>query len=776
SNYIEDGIYSFDIYFNKDYLESSEIRVKDQNLCFNRHNLETLPINDSSFSQYESILFDNDGCHTITDIPFVFVSTDIAKGRVDIVVPQEHLAREYRLGFVDPKLWDDGIAGVFADYHLNYYASKTNNSDWSDSFITYGLLGANIGSVRLRSRYQYLEETNSAELTSYYAYIPLRSLGAKLSVGNLQSKSNIYPSLRMDGMTLENDDTMVPDYLRGYSPVVSGTVEQDSVITLSQDGRILKVVNVNAGTYLIDDIPQTSIGQIEVEIKGADGSIESFSVSDASVMFLTRPKTWRYNFSLGRPDKDYADYNNAFAIGEASYGLNNHLSLFSGTLLDQDYQAYSIGFGVNLYQFGAFSFDATQSRAKVNHGDERGQSYGIAYNQQLNQQGLGIRVAGYRYSDEDYWDYSDYVKSHDDTDYTYRLNNNRKGLTTLTLTQRLAAASVFFSYQNEEHWSSESLSQRYDLSVTQPITFRGVTLYLNANAYTTKNQQYTYSYQQGVTLERYDNRGVSIGFSLPLGNSDTVAFNYRNNDGKYNQTIAYSGNDSAEYESYRVAMDVHEGEALGVSGSYNKEYPYWNVALAGGYQTNNTSYFSGSASGSAVLTQHGPAYSSQTYGDTKLLIDTVVPNVTIEGTGKERSNHFGLALVNSVQPYQMSRNTIDYKHLPDDIEVLDTIDRVVLTEGAIGFTRIRARVGQNFLARLYSEQTIPFGSSINDSVTQDEVGIVGNEQLVYVSGINEDSILHVIVGNQPICQLAITETTLLDQTPIRDIECIVSTD
>ncbi|MGL6260343.1 fimbria/pilus outer membrane usher protein [Vibrio sp. WXL210] len=774
-NFIEDGSYHFDIYFNQAFLTDDKLQIKNSEVCFTQDLLDAIPINRDTYAMYHNTIISGDDCYNITDIPFVKLEASLNKGRVDIFVPQQHLARSYRQGFVDPELWDDGIPGIFSDYYLNYYASRSDyNTTWDQHFVTHGLIGANLGPVRLRSNYQYIGEQNSVDLTSYYAYMPLRTLGSRLSVGNLQLSSNIYPSFRMNGLKLHSDDAMLPAYLRGYSPVISGSVESDAIITLSQDGRILQVINVNAGPYVIDDLPHTSVGRIDVEVKTADGQIESFSVTDASVQYLTRPKHWRYNLAFGQTDADYAQEQYGFASAEAAYGINNHVSLFTASLLADNYQIGSLGSGFNLYEYGALSLDINHSRSVTDReGEVTGQSYGVVYNQHLNHFGLGVRVAGYRYSSRGYRDFTDHIKqSHIDYNPVVdRLNSNRKGLQTLTLTQRIKDVGIFLSYNKETYWSSERASQRLDLSLTKPVQLKGLQLYLNANVYSATNKLYDYNYQDGLRLRRTDSQGFSIGLSIPLGNSDTVNFDYRQNDGRYVQSIAYMGHDSVEYSNYRLGFDTIEGQGVGVSAAYHQEHPYWNFSLSGGHQTQRSSYVSASASGSAVLTQYGPSYSNQTFGDTKLLVDTLIPNVTINGTSREKSNRFGLALINGVIPYQSTNASIDYKHLPADIEVLDTINRLVLTEGAIGYTKIRARLGENFVARLNGEHQIPFGTSVVDLESLDEVGIVGNHHLVYLTGVHRESQLHAIWGDSHSCQIEISSSVLTDHTPIRDVLC-----
>lgn len=776
-NHIPDGRYLLDLYFNQEYIKTENFNIISNKACINKKTLISLPLSEKGVLKYQKTLSKekNHDCFNLSKVEFTDIKVDIGKAKIEILVPQEYLSEEYKNGFVNPKLWDDGIPGLFVDYHANYYTIKQNSdSDWNDSLTTYGTLGANFKALRLRSQFQKTDDDNG-EFTSYYGYVPIREIKSKFTFGNNQFNSSIYDSFRMVGVNLQSDDKMLPSNLRGYSPTISGTVESNAVITITQQGRVLKVVNVNPGPYVIDNLSQTNQGDIDVEVKQANGKVQKFQLSGAEVQYLTRPGHIRYSLSAGAPDSKNYDYTPGFVSAESSYGLNNTVSIFTGSLLSSEYQSYTLGSGVNLNQYGALSFDVSLSQAKLEDEDKAtGTSYGFSYNNTLTDFGLGLRVAGYRFSQKRFYEFDEYLHSYDEytTANIYSANNNKKDEKYITLSQRIGDASLFFSYSSRNYWDDRRYSDRYDITASKPFSINGLTFYLNANIYHSVDSSVNYTYENGIgSYKSVNEDGWGIGISIPLGNGNTVSMQTKMNNHKYSQNIAYAGRDDIRDANYRLSFDEYEGQSIGASGTYNRNFSYVSTSLGGSYQTNDYKQLNASASGTVLLTGNGLAYSNLNAGDTRLLIDTHVPDVTIQGTGKQSSNMFGLAIVNGITPYQKSWNTIDYKSLPENIEVLDSIKSTVLTEGAIGYQTIRARQGINFLAKLFSVKPIPFGASVFDLETNEEIGIVGSNQTVYLSGISNKSSLNVTWGNNS-CKISINEEKLNKNTNIHPLECI----
>ncbi|WP_217274038.1 fimbria/pilus outer membrane usher protein [Shewanella sp. VB17] len=776
SGFVEDGRYLLGIYFNGEYLYSENINVNEGKACITNEVLQSLPINDKGLDVYSknTHIVNDKLCYLVSNEENTSSSIDIGKGNYKIIVPQIYVLTDYQAGFVNKKYWDDGIPALFVDYNVNYFSSKANEySDWNSSSSVYGVIGANYNALRIRANFQSSDD--NPEFSSLYGFMPIRSLDSKLTFGNTSFGSDIYDGFRMNGVRLQSDDNMLPSNLRGYSPVVSGNADTNAVITIRQQGSVLKIVNVNAGPYVIDDISQSSQGVLDVEVKQADGVIKHFQVNGADTLFLTRPGHIRYSVSAGIPDSSYYDHSPGFISAEASYGLNNNLSLFTGTLLSEEYQSYTLGAGVNFNYFGAVSANISNAAATLfDNSDVEGLSYGIAYNNTIPDIDLDMRVAGYRFSEEQYYEFDEYLSTYqnDSISDSFETNNNRKSESSLILSKSFADVSTNFSYTLNEYWDDRRKTVRYNLNASKPFVIYDSTLYLSINAYKTDESyiEYESSEKFGEFSPTLSEEGISLSITMPLGGgNNSIAFQTRSVNNRYTQSLTYSGNtDKGDY--YSVAYDEYEGESIGITGNYNRNFAVVSTQLGASYKTNSYSQVNANVSGTVLASEHGIAYSGITAGDTKLLIDTKAPNVTVTGNGHDESNAFGLALINGLTPYRKTNNTVDYKSLPKNVEVLDNIKSVALTEGAVGFQQIRARQGDNFIARIESQNAIPFGAVIIDKENMQKIGMVSSGQKSYISGVNIDSQLKAVWGDQE-CQLVISAAVINSKKTIRPVVC-----
>lgn len=100
---------------------------------------------------------------------------------------------------------------------------------------------------------------------------------------------------------------------------------------------------------------------------------------------MLQPGVSKYDFAAGRSHIEGATNQTDFAQMSYQYGLNNLLTLYGGTMLADNYNAFTTGTGWNT-RIGAISVDATKSHSKQDSGDVfDGQSYQIAYNKYLTQ-------------------------------------------------------------------------------------------------------------------------------------------------------------------------------------------------------------------------------------------------------------------------------------------------------------------------------------------------------------------------------------------------------
>ena len=119
-----------------------------------------------------------------------------------------------------------------------------------------------------------------------------------------------------------------------------------------------------------------------------------------------------------------------------------------------------------------------------------------------------------------------------------------------------------------------------------------------------------------------------------------------------------------------------------------------------------------------------------------------VSGIEVNST-RTRTNAFGIAVVPSLTSYTTSTVRINSNTLPDGVDIENSVIRTTLTEGAIGYSKLNATSGYQIVGIIRQEngQNPPLGVSVIDSASGKEVGLVAEEGFVYLSGIQEDSLL-----------------------------------
>ena len=97
------------------------------------------------------------------------------------------------------------------------------------------------------------------------------------------------------------------------------------------------------------------------------------------------------------------------------------------------------------------------------------------------------------------------------------------------------------------------------------------------------------------------------------------------------------------------------------------------------------------------------------------------------------------------------------------------IQRMVLTDGAIGFVKFSAARGSNLYLTLTDAagKPLPFGASVQDAANGKELGIVGEAGAAFLTQVQPKSTLAVRAGERTLCTIAALPNQLqLEGTPI----------
>lgn len=732
--YVMPGEYTFSIMVNKDILREEQIVVypdgengQDSLICLtpeqiSRFNLKTSVIDDLRWLRAGE-------CLDKTSLEGLEMRVDLAKDTLYLSIPQAWL--EFTAPNWDPpSRWDDGIAGMVADYNLNMQTQHSQNGVDSQSFSGTGVLGANLGAWRARADWQanwnkrgsYTDKDFS--FSRYYLYRAIPSLKARLTVGEDYLSSDIFDTFRFSGVSLNSDLSMLPPSLRGYAPEVTGISRSGGKVTISQQGRVLYETQVAAGPFRIQELNDAVSGTLDVRVEELDGSVQVFQVTTASVPYLTRPGALRYKLAAGKPSEwEHHMTGPIFSSGELSWGVANGWTLYGGMVFGGDYNALSIGTGRDLYLLGALAFDITQSRAALPaEGTLSGTSYRVSYSKTFDEYDSQVTFAGYRFSERDFMSMSEYL----DARYGNGTSHSPKEKYTVSFNKRFRdlGLSTYINYSHQTYWNSAD-NDRLSLSLSR---------YLDIGPF--KNMSMSLSVYRSEYYSFKDD-GAYVSLSLPIGNGTSLSYGATVNRSDNTHRVSYYGRVD-EHNSFQVSS--------GISRSGPTAYGYYTWLGDSAQVQANASYHSGSYSalgmnvtgGLTMTPEGGAAHRSNARGGSRVLVDTAgVSGVPVKGFGASvKTNAFGKAVIADVNSYYRNPIRIDVDKLDDNADITRSVSQATLTEGAIGYRQFDVISGGKAMAfiRKADGSFPPFGASVMNEKNQ-ETGVVNDEGSVWLSGI-----------------------------------------
>ncbi|EIS1618865.1 outer membrane usher protein [Salmonella enterica subsp. enterica serovar Sandiego] len=758
--YIMPGKYSFTLRVNQNEFPESTVDVyavdkdeKGSRVCFTPAQVQEFGFKE----KYQKVftLWHQNQCVDIQSLKGVEVRPDLGSGVLTVSVPQAYL--DYTSDYwVPSSMWEDGISGLIADYNFNAQSNRDESTDDVDNSVSGdGTFGANMGPWRLRADWQSSYDDNSGEdadgqkswtWNRVYLFRALRSLGAKLTLGEDYLNSDLFDSFRFTGASVVSDDNMLPPNLRGYAPEVTGLARTNAKVTISQQGRVIYETQVAAGPFEIQDLSDAVTGTLDVRVQEQDGSVQEYKVSTATIPYLARPGSVRYKLFAGRPtDYDHHSEGDMFGSGEFSWGISNGWSLYGGGVGSSDYQSVAMGIGRDLMQLGAMAFDVTRSDATLDGGNRTGMSYRLSYSKRFDETDSQVTFAGYRFSEKDFMSFNDYLD--------YSSNNDEfqqsKEMYTITFNQQLPIfkMSAYLNYSHQTYWNSPS-EDRYSLSLAK---------YVDIGKWRNINVSLT-AYRNKFNDENDDGAYVSV--SLPFGDSGTLGYNATVNGSSSSNRLSYY-NRLVNGDNYQIAAGETEGD-ISFSGYYDHPGDISDITGNVSYQQNQYSSLGLSLRGGATATLKGAAlHRSDNAGGTRVMVDTgEAADIPVQGyTGIDtRTNSFGKAVITDVSDYGKNNLSIDVNKMPENAESSGSVMQATLTEGAIGYRKFNVLSGQKAMGviRLRDGSYPPFGASVYNSDSQ-EAGIVNDEGMTYLSGLHPSEKMQVKWGGRNQCAITLPQ-------------------
>ncbi|MBU9679091.1 fimbria/pilus outer membrane usher protein [Burkholderia multivorans] len=682
-------------------------------------------------------------------------------GRLRITIPQAAL--EFTDGtYLPPERWSDGIAGAMLDYRViaNTNRSFGSGGRQTNAVQAYGTIGANWGAWRVRGDYQAQSNVGNTvyadrtfRFSRLYAFRALPSIQSTATFGDDYLSSDIFDTFALTGASIRSDDRMLPPSLRGYAPLISGVARTNATVTVSQQGRVLYVTRVSPGAFALQNINTSVQGTLDVAVEEEDGSVQRFQVTTAAVPFLARTGQFRYKAAVGKPRRfGGAGITPFFGFGEAAYGLPFDVTVYGGFIAASGYTSIALGVGRDFGTFGAVSADVTHARARLwwNGATRHGNSYRINYSKHFDGLDADVRFFGYRFSERDYTNFAQF--SGDPT--AYGLANSKQRYSA-TMSKRFGDTSAYFSYDQTTYWERAS-EQRVGVTLTRAFSV-GALRNLNVSVSAFRTQSAGASGNQ-----------VSVTATLPIGGRHTVTSNLTTGNGSTSVNAGYLYDDPAG-RTYQISAGTTDGRAS-ANASFRQRTSAYQLTAQASTVANGYAAASLEVDGSLVATQYGiAAHANGNAGDTRLLVSTDgVRDVPLSGTLTHTDSR-GYAVLDGISPYNVYDAAVNVEKLPLEVQVSNPIQRMVLTDGAIGFVQFSAARGSNLYLTLTDAagKPLPFGASVQDAANGKELGIVGEGGAAYLTQVQPKSSLVVRAGERTLCTIDTLPNRLqLEGTPI----------
>ncbi|AMG68132.1 fimbria/pilus outer membrane usher protein [Providencia stuartii] len=677
-----------------------------------------------------------------------------------ITIPQMWM--EYRDPYwIPPALWEEGVNGGFIDFNANASATKEKGGTKRVYLSTNGTMGINTGAWRFRGDYNGSyqkqrggyspQETHQFDFSRLYAFTSLTESAAILTLGENYFYSDIFDAWQYSGVSLESDDRMLPPKLVGYAPEIIGVANTNATVIVRSQDRVISETLVPPGPFRIQTLESGIRGILDVTVREENGEEKTFTVSTASLPYLTRPGRLIYKLVGGKTRYDSHHLTGKPVIGgEFSYGVSNAWSLYGGSQLNGYYQALAVGLGRDLFSIGAISVDITQSFADLEDKKRRGRSYRVNYAKSFDDLRTDITFAGYRFADKDYrtlTQFSDEART-GITPYAPKTNYQ------IYLNKYFEHFNISLNYQYSTYWQNDPQTQ-YGMYAST---------HLNLPALSQHGASLSLSATRTERDNGFEDDAINLYLTVPLytGHSLTFSELYSRSSGhnQFNHNVGYSGYNTTD--NYSLNMGYHHGQNMdnqtSLSGFYSRDLSQANISANASYVPHEYRSVGASINSGITATAKGVALHRSANGDTRLMIDTSgISGVPLDN-GVIKTNAFGLAVIPNVNSYRKSTASINTSKLPDNLETLTSTTDITLTKGAIGYRHLTVMKGEKLFAILSLEngKKPPFGASVRNADNR-ELGIVGEDGVTWLVGVSAQESLFVYWDNQKQCGIKLPE-------------------
>ncbi|EOZ8772039.1 TPA: fimbrial biogenesis outer membrane usher protein [Yersinia enterocolitica] len=695
-----------------------------------------------------------DQCYNLKDL-IKDSSTRYNSGdfELSITVPQFNLVKHPR-GYISPSLWDAGAPVGFLDYNSNVYGvfngnryvgSKSNSYNANIGLIT----GLNLGEWRLRKRLNTRwNNDDGAQTQNLYGFAAtdVTSLKSQLTLGDSDTRGSLFEGFGLRGVQLASDNRMLAEGIRNYTPVIRGVAETNARVTVTQRGQTIYETVVTPGAFELADIGTMSYGgDLEMTVTESDGRTRSQRIPFSAPPMLLYQGVSQFDIAAGRLNDNTVNANPTIVQGAYYYGLGNTYTLYSGAQLAENYSSVGIGNAFNT-QIGGISFDVTHARSELS--DDRrssGNSYKVDYTKYVGETDTNLTLAAYRYSSNGFYTFREASQEHyGSINANSAFDSRTRNRLSVSVSQRVAdnmslnLNSSFYSY-----WGGQDASQQYAVTFNHSLRYFSYAL----TAMRTSNSSYTSSYDNSSNNDYQNSYMASI--SIPLGGSIVkrplfnTLYSMASHDDAGNTLVQMnaSGSQGDQSElgygvgtSYSSSNDTAASKT--VTGNLSYKTGVGQYGMTASANNSSSRQLSASANGSLVAHQGGVTIGSR-LGDAPFAIvhaEGAAGAKLFNGNGATIDSR-GYAIMPSMTAYRENTVAIDYKELPDSVDVLESQKVVVPRTGAMIPVTMKTITGAPLvlIVRDENKEFLPIGTDLLDAdgVSQ---GIVGQGGMAFIRG------------------------------------------
>ncbi|HGM9829036.1 TPA: fimbria/pilus outer membrane usher protein [Proteus mirabilis] len=764
AGYVPPGDYVLTVFVNGQRLGAPrditvlEQKTQTQAICIPADLLDSIGLKESV--KPKVTVYPNSQCLDLSVLKGMQTVIDLPTLSLKITIPQ--LWMEYRDPYwTPPALWEEGINGAFLDYSANVSITEEKEGDKRTYLSTNGTAGINLGVWRFRGDYSAIyqkkrggrqsQEIHDFDFSRLYGFTSLKKLASILTIGENYFYSDVFESWQYSGISLESDDRMLPPKLVGYAPEITGVADTNAIVIVRSQNRVLLETTVPPGPFRIQTLDSGVREILDITIREENGEEKKFSISTASLPYLTRPGRLIYKLVMGktRYDGHHLTGKPVFS-GEFSYGLSNAWSLYGGTQFNSDYQATAIGIGRDLFSFGALSLDITQSFARFTDKKIKGRSYRLNYAKSFDALRTDITFAGYRFAARDYRTLTQFM---DQRRTGYDIRSPKENYQ-IYINKYFDNFNISLNYQYSTYWQDKPQTQ-YGLYASTNISIPMLSQ---------QNANISLSATRTERDSGYQDDAINLYLTIPLYKGHSISFSESysriGKSNQYSHRASYSG--YSDRDNYSLNVGYSHGEEIdsqsSISGYYSRDFSQANLSANASYVPQQYRSVGASINSGITATTQGIALHRSANGDTRLMIETPgVGDVPLD-SGVIKTNHFGLAVIPNVNSYRKSTVSINTSQLPENIETLESTTDITLTKGAIGYRSLSVMKGEKLFAiiSLNDGKKPPFGASVRNADNR-ELGIVGEDGVTWLVGISSKEKLSVYWAGKKQCELSLPE-------------------